>query len=151
MHEAGDHALTSVPRRLAAAKRVGTRLYRALGLSRCALWSLESPLDYVGFPLTATDFCGAATFRDVPIPDVKSLLLLFFDNALSHRDKHPLMCSNGLLDSREPFTAFYRLVFDKKLDKLAIETRAGVDRIRQSIKVGALNAKQMRCNVLKSI
>src|SRR5471032_120117 len=79
-----------------------------------------------------------------------SLLLLLFDNALPHRDKHPLMFSNGLLDSREPFTAFYRLDFDKKFDKLAIETRAGVDRRRQSIKVGALDAKQMRCDVLKA-
>ena len=60
------------------------------------------------------------------------------------------MCSNGLLNSLEPFTAFDRLDFDKKLSKLAIEAGACVARYRQSIEVGALDAKKMRRKVLKA-
>jgi hypothetical protein len=36
-----------------------------------------SRLGHVGFPLIAIDFCGAATFRDVPTADVVLLFLSF--------------------------------------------------------------------------
>jgi len=82
-------------------------------------------------------------FADGPIPDVTSSLVFLLGDFPPHRGKFLLMRSNGLVNSCEPSTAFYRLDFDKKLDKLAIELEAGVDRDRQHIKVSTLDAKKM--------
>ncbi len=60
------------------------------------------------------------------------------------------MCSNGLLNGGEPSTAFLRLHFDKELDELAVELATGVDRHRQGIEVGALDAEKVRRNILKA-
>lgn len=87
---------------------------------------------------------------DGPIPDVTSSLVFLLGDMPPYRGKFLLMCSNSLVNSCEPSTAFYRLDFDKKLDKLTIELAAGVDRDRQRIKVSTLHAKKMRGNVLEA-